>query len=119
MKLDYRIFDPTGNITLLVETPVPAAMQPRIAAQLMALEPRAEQVGFLSPDGALRMADEPDGVPFSVAAGVSGAAVGAGVAAGAADCPQAVSVKNMARARIRARCFFIMVLLYKGVIRLL
>lgn len=56
MKLDYRIFDPTGNITLLVETPMPAAMQPRIAAQLMALEPRAEQVGFLSPDGALRMA---------------------------------------------------------------
>jgi diaminopimelate epimerase len=53
--------DPTGNITILVETPVPEASQPFAAARLMELEPAAEQVGFLSSgrDGAelsLRMA---------------------------------------------------------------
>lgn len=56
----YSLLDPTGNITVLVETPASAAAQPRIAAELMELEPSAEQVGFLSSragcDIALRMA---------------------------------------------------------------
>ena len=61
MKLDYVLYDPTGNITILVETPVPAASQPVYAAKLLAAEPTAEQVGFLAPGGAgyemaLRMA---------------------------------------------------------------
>ena len=60
MKIAYRVFDPTGNITVLVETAVPVEAQPDIAAKLMALEPTAEQVGFLASDGAadiaLRMA---------------------------------------------------------------
>ena len=60
MKLSYHVIDPTGNITLLVETPVPISDQPAAAAALMALEPEAEQVGFLSEaaecDLALRMA---------------------------------------------------------------
>lgn len=51
MKLDYILLDPTGNMTILVETPVPAASQPFCAARLMAAEPTAEQVGFLSPGG--------------------------------------------------------------------
>ena len=60
-EIDYAVMDPTGNITILVETPVPEASQPFAAARLMELEPAAEQVGFLSSgrDGAelsLRMA---------------------------------------------------------------
>ena len=61
MNLDYVLLNPTGNMTILVETPVPAASQPFCAAALLAAEPTAEQVGFLSPgrtvcDIALRMA---------------------------------------------------------------
>ena len=61
MRLDYVLMDPTGNVTALVKTPVPAARQPDCARAVMAAEPAAEQVGFLSAgDGAadltLRMA---------------------------------------------------------------
>ena len=59
-RIDYVLMDPTGNITILAETPADPADQPAIAARLMAAEPTAEQVGFLSagPGGgtALRMA---------------------------------------------------------------
>jgi len=48
MKIDYVFLDPTKNMTILVETPVPVASQPLCAARLMELEPSAEQVGFLS-----------------------------------------------------------------------
>lgn len=59
--MDYVLLNPSGNVTLLVESPVAADEQPAVAGRLMAAEPRAEQVGFLSPgvDGAqvsLRMA---------------------------------------------------------------
>ena len=43
----YTLLNPTGNITLLAETPVPEASQPVIARKLMALEPETEQVGFV------------------------------------------------------------------------
>ena len=60
MNVRYRMFDPTGNLTLLVETPVDAAYQAETAARLLEAEPAAEQVGFLcaAPDAdiALRMA---------------------------------------------------------------
>ena len=46
MELRYTIFDPTKNITLLVTTPVPRNVQPRIAAELLRREDDAEQVGF-------------------------------------------------------------------------
>ncbi|MDO4804292.1 MAG: hypothetical protein Q4A32_05690 [Lachnospiraceae bacterium] len=46
--ISYCVFNPTGNITILVETPVPVSRQPSIASRLMELEPEAEQVGFLS-----------------------------------------------------------------------
>ena len=55
----YSLLDPTGNLTLLAETPVPPAAQPRAARALMDLEPGAEQAGFLTQDGegpCLRMA---------------------------------------------------------------
>ncbi|MBQ9557224.1 MAG: hypothetical protein IJU94_01305 [Clostridia bacterium] len=54
-RIDYCIFDPTGNITALAETPVPAEGQPAAAAELMKAEPSVEQVGFVS-GAALRMA---------------------------------------------------------------
>ncbi len=59
MSVRYALLDPTGNTTILVETPVSPADQPRIAAGLMEKEPSAEQVGFLTAaeDGvSLRMA---------------------------------------------------------------
>lgn len=49
MRLDYTIWDPTKNITLLVSTPVPRGEQAGIAAQLMANCPQVEQVGFIEP----------------------------------------------------------------------
>lgn len=75
MELDYLVMDPTGNITILVETPVGPEQQPDAAAKLMALEPKAEQVGFLSWEGpsdlSLRMA----GGEFCANASMSAAAV--------------------------------------------
>ena len=61
MKLHYYLLDPTKNMTILVETPVPAESQPFVASALLRAEPAAEQVGFVSPgaedcDTALRMA---------------------------------------------------------------
>ncbi len=60
MRLDYFLLDPTGNITILVTSPVPVEKQAYAAARLMAREQNAEQVGFLSSapscDIALRMA---------------------------------------------------------------
>ena len=59
-EIEYCVMDPTGNITILVTTPVPVVLQPQVAAQLMRNEPGTEQVGFLSDedncDIALRMA---------------------------------------------------------------
>ena len=46
--LKYYIFDPTGNITALVESGVAAADQPAVAARIMELEPDVEQVGFVT-----------------------------------------------------------------------
>ena len=53
MTYDYVVMDPSGNITILVKTPVPAGDRATVARQLMAEVPDAEQVGFLSevPDG--------------------------------------------------------------------
>ena len=60
MKVDYTVLDPTGNITILVTSPVEISLQPPVASKLMELVPEAEQVGFLSEaegcDIALRMA---------------------------------------------------------------
>ena len=47
-QLKYSLLDPTGNITLLVETPVPIEDQPAVALELMKQEPAAEQAGFVS-----------------------------------------------------------------------
>ncbi len=60
MNAEYYVLDPTGNITILVSTPVPLDLQVRTASALMEREAAAEQVGFLSEgrdcDLSLRMA---------------------------------------------------------------
>ena len=49
MELKVTAADPAGNVTLLVESPVPSADYRAIAGRLLALpEPRGEQVGFLT-----------------------------------------------------------------------
>lgn len=55
MEVKYYLIDPTGNMTLIVETPVDESIQPECAAELMKCEPTAEQVGFLT-GNTLRMA---------------------------------------------------------------
>lgn len=46
----YVLMDPAKNITILVETPTPPERRSALAAELMRLEPSAEQVGFLYAD---------------------------------------------------------------------
>ena len=45
--LRFSIWDPTGNLTALVESPVAPARQPAAAAALMRRHPEVEQVGFV------------------------------------------------------------------------
>lgn len=47
MDIKYSIFDPTGNITALVETRTPNAEQPAVADEIMKAHPQVEQVGFV------------------------------------------------------------------------
>lgn len=47
MKIEYWKVDPTGNITLIVETPGARESQSRVAAELLKRDRHAEQVGFL------------------------------------------------------------------------
>ena len=57
-EIHYTLLNPTGNITLLVESSVPLEEQPALAKKLMELEPETEQVGFVKffpPDGVLRL----------------------------------------------------------------
>ncbi len=58
--IQYSIFDPTGNITALVESEVEISRQPALAAELMRRHPGVEQVGFV------RFAQAPDSVPVSL-----------------------------------------------------
>ncbi len=46
--LHYCLFDPTGNITALVESAIDVPDQPAVAAGIMCRHPEVEQVGFLS-----------------------------------------------------------------------
>lgn len=47
MNIKYHLINPTGNITILVETPVRIEEQPKIGSLLMQKEPSCEQVGFI------------------------------------------------------------------------
>ena len=59
MEIKYYKINPTGNITLIVETPVPRESQAAVAAKLMAFDKDAEQVGFIesaeNPECAFRL----------------------------------------------------------------
>ena len=46
-SVQYSIFDPTGNITALVESPADEAVQMEVAAEIMRRHPEVEQVGFV------------------------------------------------------------------------
>ena len=59
-KIEYTIFDPTGNITALVETSVDPADQPAVGTKIMEAHPDVEQVGFV------RFAAPGDPVPVSL-----------------------------------------------------
>ena len=50
MRVEYYLLDPTGNKTILVDSPVSVSEQPGVASRLMEMEPETEQVGFLSKD---------------------------------------------------------------------
>lgn len=58
--IDYHYIDPTGNITILVESQVPVEEQPEVAKILMERERSCEQVGYVGTGGecdiTLRMA---------------------------------------------------------------
>ena len=57
-EIKYCIFDPTGNITALVETEVRAADRAPVASGIMAAHPEVEQVGFVAyNDSACEAAD--------------------------------------------------------------
>lgn len=46
-EIEYCIFDPTGNITALVETEVDVPSQPEVASEIMRRHSDVEQVGFV------------------------------------------------------------------------
>ena len=76
MKLSYYKINPTGNITLIVETPVARESQSRVAAELMALDSDAEQVGFLEkPSTAAEVRLQMMGGEFCGNASISAAAL--------------------------------------------
>lgn len=49
-SIDYTILNPTENITILVTDKVDIERQPEVASFLCDLNPKAEQVGFISKD---------------------------------------------------------------------
>lgn len=57
MRLEYYVINPTGNMTILVTTPVPVGEQPRLAEELLWKEKSAEQVGFVREATAADRAD--------------------------------------------------------------
>lgn len=48
--INYKVCDPSGNITILVTTEVPNEKRIEVADELMKKEPTAQQVGYISED---------------------------------------------------------------------
>lgn len=48
--INYKVCDPSGNITILVTTEVPNEKRIEVADELMKNEPTAQQVGYISED---------------------------------------------------------------------
>ena len=47
MKIDYSLFDPSGNVTALVQTDVDKKLYAEISKEILKIEPSAQQVGFV------------------------------------------------------------------------
>ena len=73
--LEYWYADPTGNITLLVEGSYAPEQHAAIAGLLLAAEPRAEQVGFLTSVSSDKVSLRMAGDEFCGNAALSSAAV--------------------------------------------
>lgn len=74
--LRVSLFDPSGNITALVEGPVSPEEQPVLAAEIMRLQPETEQVGFVRfPEGERRVCLRMAGGEFCGNASMSAAAL--------------------------------------------
>lgn len=78
-EISYCIFDPTGNITALVETEVAAADRPSVASGIMAGHPEVEQAGFImyndAPDADVPVSLEMAGGEFCGNAAICAAAL--------------------------------------------
>ncbi len=70
----YKI-NPSGNITLIIETPVPRESQSRVAAKLMELDSTVEQVGFEEKSDSTEMRLQMMGGEFCGNASLSAAAM--------------------------------------------
>lgn len=75
MNIDYYLINPTENITLLVETPVPQELQPFVASELLLREKRGEQVGFIKNSGEYDISVRMAGGEFCGNAALSAAAL--------------------------------------------
>lgn len=75
MNIDYYLMNPTENITLLVETPVPQELQPFVASELLLREKRGEQVGFIENSGEYDISVRMAGGEFCGNAALSAAAL--------------------------------------------
>lgn len=75
MNIDYYFINPTENITLLVETPVPRELQPFVACELLRKEKRGEQVGFIEKNDEYDISVRMAGGEFCGNAALSAAAV--------------------------------------------
>lgn len=49
MDLHYHLLNPTGNVTVLVETDVENSLHSKVGEQLLKIEKKAEQVGYILP----------------------------------------------------------------------
>ena len=76
-SLRYSIFDPTGNITALVESVIEVDRQPAVAAELMERHAEIEQVGFVRypAEGAVQLSLRMAGGEFCGNASMSAAAL--------------------------------------------
>lgn len=75
MNIDYYLINPTENITLLVETPVPRELQPFVASELLRREKRGEQVGFIEQNSEFDICVRMAGGEFCGNAALSAAAL--------------------------------------------
>lgn len=113
MLIRYRRADPSGNITGLVESPVSASLRPLVAAQVMALCPDMEQLGFVSHCGDADIRLDMSGGEFCGNATLCAAALElmrrnmdsgtVAVSVSGAEKPLSVDVKKVSQGEYRGR----------------